>query len=189
MRRLTDPFTNLCGRNIQQSPEDGKHPEPQNHRGGLFPLSDDRVVPERAERRQRHEHEFNPRRGGNFSGQRRSAAPGSHRSIPAGGREREVLIPGRRRASSRCSRASTRGQTDRQADRWRHRQAAGRTDRQAQLSQLRTDGPSLTAEAHNCDAPAREQESQHTDGFRRGAYKIKLRRQLRRAPFTLNVTE
>ena len=136
MRRLTDPFTNLCVRNIQQSPEDRKHPEPQNHRGGLFPLSDDRVVPERAERRQRHEHQFNPRRGGNFSGQRRSAAPGSHRSIPAGGRGREVLIPGRRRASSRCwspppADRQTDGRTDGQTGRQVERQTGSRTDRQA----------------------------------------------------------
>ncbi|KAI9533541.1 hypothetical protein NQZ68_022674 [Dissostichus eleginoides] len=66
-------------------------------------------------------------------GQRRGENPGSERCIPAGGWERKVLIPGRRRASSRCSWNSlqtdkTDRQTDRQVDRQVDRQAAGRQE-------------------------------------------------------------
>lgn len=55
------------------------------------------------------------RGGAHFSGQRRGEAPGPHRSIPAGRREGKVLIPGRKRASSRPQQSpSSRVRTDRQ---------------------------------------------------------------------------
>lgn len=66
----------------------------------------------RVNKRQREKR--HARGGAHFSGQRRGEAPGPHR-IPGGRREGKVLIPGRKRASSRPQQSpSSRGRTDRQ---------------------------------------------------------------------------